>query len=135
MNGGREVPAALRRAIAGAVMFGLVAGAALVVVEPAAAGPEPAAATLPRPSAVVQHQAALDPFRSRCVVTANNVNYRRGPGTQYASLGQVNRGFAFDSDEAIPNPRNRYQYWDVIERSGHAAAYIDDIYISCWPPH
>ena len=38
MNGGQEVPAVLRRAIAGAVMFGLVAGTGLVVAEPATAG-------------------------------------------------------------------------------------------------
>ena len=43
----------------------------------------------------------------RCTVTASNVNYRRGPGTQYASYGQLPRGFTFASQGALPNPRIR----------------------------
>ncbi|WP_222853326.1 hypothetical protein [Fodinicola acaciae] len=31
-----------------------------------------------------------------CFVNTNNVNYRSGPGTQYPSYGQVNRGQGFD---------------------------------------
>lgn len=79
---------------------------------------------------VVSHSATpLPPYPLRCVVTGSNVNYRRGPGTKYASFGQVNRGFAFDGDGGVPNPRSRYQYWDNIERPGHADGYVDDAYV------
>ena len=76
--------------------------------------------------------ASLPPYPLRCVVTATNVNYRRGPGMQYASYGQLGRGFAFASDGGVPNPRSRYQYWNNIERPGHADAYVDAAYVYCW---
>lgn len=73
----------------------------------------------------------LPPYPLRCVVTASNVNYRRGPGTQFASYGQVGRGFVFASSGEIPNPRIRLQYWDSIEWPGRADAYVDDAYVYC----
>ncbi|HEX3781305.1 MAG TPA: hypothetical protein VHX38_16715 [Pseudonocardiaceae bacterium] len=82
---------------------------------------------------VASHQTAQHPaYLLRCVVTASNVNYRRGPGTQYASFGQVNKGYQFASDGGIPNPRIRLQYWDIMQRPGRADAYIHDAYAYCW---
>jgi hypothetical protein len=97
-----------------------------------------AAAALMHVSPVVQAAAvvraqATDPgaYPLRCTVTAANVNYRRGPGTQYASYGQLTRGFTFASQGAIPNPRIRLQYWDNTQRPGHADAWVDDAYVNC----
>jgi hypothetical protein len=67
----------------------------------------------------------------RCRITANNVNYRRGPGTQYPSFGQLNRGYHFASDGGVPSSGGRRQYWDTIRRPGHADAYVDDAYVYC----
>jgi hypothetical protein len=64
-------------------------------------------------------------------VTASNVNYRRGPGTQYASYGQLGHGFTFASDGGVPNPRSRYQYWNNIDRPGRPDAYVDAAYVYC----
>ena len=71
----------------------------------------------------------------RCNVTASNVNYRRGPGTQYASYGQLPRGFTFASQGALPNPRIRLQYWDNAQRPGCADAWVDDAYVNCVLAH
>lgn len=119
----------------------IIAGAALTIgalVTSAAIATMPAAGSTARSvpaehtTAVVHSQAAVDPaYPLRCTVTGSNVNYRRGPGTQYASFGQVGRGFTFASDGGIPNPRSRYQYWDTIQRPGHADAYISDQYVYC----
>ena len=65
----------------------------------------------------------LAPYPLRCRVTANNVNYRRGPGTQYASFGQLNRGFRFASGGGVPSSRSRRQYWETVRRPGHADAW------------
>ncbi|HEX3783289.1 MAG TPA: hypothetical protein VHX38_26790 [Pseudonocardiaceae bacterium] len=101
----------------------LATSAPAAPAKPVAAGPAPAA---------VSHQAAQHPpYLLRCVVTGSNVNYRRGPGTQYASFGQVTKGYQFASDGGIPNPRVRLQYWDIMQRPGHADAYIYDAYVYC----
>ncbi|HEY3556975.1 MAG TPA: hypothetical protein VGL05_05920 [Kribbella sp.] len=39
--------------------------------------------------------AATDDIGVNCFITENNVNYRSGPGTQYPSYGQVNKGQGF----------------------------------------
>jgi hypothetical protein len=102
---------------------------------PATAAPMHAPAARTTTSTVRAQSVPLPPYPLRCVVTATNVNYRRGPGTQYASYGQLARGFTFASDGGVINPRNRYQYWNNIERPGHADAYVDDAYVYCWLPH
>lgn len=122
----------LRRTISILVMLVIAGAIAIVSSSPATAAAKPAAAAVQRPAAAVQHSSTIGPYPLRCVVTASNVNYRRGPGTQYASFGQVNRGFAFNSDGGIPNPRSRYQYWNNVERAGRADAYIDSDYTYCW---
>jgi hypothetical protein len=97
----------------------------------AAAAPMPAAPVV-QAAAVARVQAA-DPgaYPLRCTVTASNVNYRRGPGTQYASYGQLPRGFTFASQGALPNPRIRLQYWDNAQRPGRADAWVDDAFVNC----
>jgi hypothetical protein len=107
-------------AILGAV--GIVA----VTITPAAAIP---AQTTTAATTTLTSRPTSYPLR--CSVTANNVNYRRGPGKQYASFGQLNRGFRFASGGGVRNPRGRLQYWDTIRRTGHADAYIDDAYVYC----
>jgi hypothetical protein len=104
-----------------------------MAVVPAAASPVGGAPAAPT-TGVAHHQEALDTaYPLRCTITASNVNYRRGPGTQYASYGQVGRGFTFASHGGIPDPRGRYfYYWDTMRRPGHADAYINDQYVSCW---
>ncbi|HEX5407454.1 MAG TPA: hypothetical protein VFX16_34705 [Pseudonocardiaceae bacterium] len=97
-----------------------------IAITPAAATPMPASATA---TPTMAGRPASYPLR--CQVTANNVNYRRGPGKQYASFGQLNRGFRFASGGGVRNPRGHLQYWDTIRRSGHADAYIDDAYVYC----
>jgi hypothetical protein len=112
-----------------AVLVAILVGLGIVT-----AAVTPAAATVAPVGASVQALMAVRPapYPLRCRVTANNVNYRRGPGKQYASLGQVNRGFRFASDGGVPNPHSRLQYWDNIRRPGHADGYIDDVYVFCW---
>ncbi|MGZ0153514.1 SH3 domain-containing protein [Kribbella sp. WER1] len=39
--------------------------------------------------------AGTDDIGVNCFITENNVNYRSGPGTQYPSYGQVNKGQGF----------------------------------------
>ena len=116
-----------------------IAVAAMIVaalgVTGSAAIPAVAAAAASAPSfsvRLITHQAPSAPYPLRCAVTATNVNYRRGPGVQYSSFGQLGRGFQFDSDGGIPNPRNRLEYWNNLSRPGHADAYIDGAYTYCW---
>jgi hypothetical protein len=115
-----------------AALLLMAAGAVcLASVAPATAQP---ATALPHSAAVIQHSSTLSPYPLRCIVNASNVNYRRGPGTQYASYGQLRRGFAFASGGEVVNPRSphsHYEYWDTIQRPGHADAYVDDAYVSC----
>lgn len=93
------------------------------------------AAPVARPASVVRAQSVpLPPYPLRCVVTASNVNYRRGPGRQYASYGQLGRGFTFASGGEVRNPRgpqDHYEYWEVMQRPGRADAYVDDDYVLC----
>ncbi|HEX3780318.1 MAG TPA: hypothetical protein VHX38_11670 [Pseudonocardiaceae bacterium] len=111
-----------------ALIIGVVGITAAHATSATAAPAKPAPAL-----AAVSHQAApQSAYPLRCVVTASNVNYRRGPGTQYASFGQMNRGYQFDSDGGVPNPRSRLQYWDTVRRPGRADAYVDDAYVYCW---
>ena len=125
------------RILAGtAIVFGALGTAAALATLPPPhrlprTGVQPRSA---RTVAVVTIQSVpLSPYPLRCSVTASNVNYRRGPGTQYASYGAIGRGFAFASSGELPNPRGRYfHYWDNIQRPGHADAYINDQYVSCW---
>ena len=122
----------LRHMISAALLLAATGTACLASVSPAAA--QHAAATVSRSAAVAQHSSMLNPYPLRCVVNGSNVNYRRGPGTQYASYGQLRRGFGFASGGEVVNPRspqNRYEYWDTIQRPGHADAYVDDAYVSC----
>ena len=39
--------------------------------------------------------ASPDDIGVNCFITENNVNYRSGPGTNYPSFGQVNKGQGF----------------------------------------
>jgi hypothetical protein len=122
----------LRSMISAALLLAATGTACLVSVSPVAA--QPAASTVSRSAAVVQHGSALSPYPLRCVVNGSNVNYRRGPGTQYASYGQLRREFVFSSGGEVVNPRSphsHYEYWDTIQRPGHADAYVDDVYVSC----
>jgi hypothetical protein len=116
--------------ISAALLLAAAGAACLASVAPATA----ATATVPHSAAVVQHSSTIGPYPLACAVTASNVNYRRGPGPQYASYGQLGRGFTFASGGEVPNPRirNRYQYWDTIQRPGHADAYVEDRYVLCW---
>jgi hypothetical protein len=97
-----------------------------IAITPAAAAGAPTSAT-----ATITMTSRPASYPLRCWVTANNVNYRRGPGKQYASFGQLNRGFRFASDGGVRNTRGRLQYWDTIRRHGRADAYIDDAYVYC----
>jgi hypothetical protein len=115
-----------------------VAIAALGLSVGLAASTTPASAAAPhgvpvaQTAAVARVQAAAPgAYPLRCTVTASNVNYRRGPGTQYASYGQLPRGFTFASQGALPNPRIRLQYWDNAQRPGRADAWVDDAYVNC----
>jgi hypothetical protein len=120
--------------ISAALLLVTAGAACLASVVSATAATAPAAVTVPHSAVVVQHSSTLGPYPLRCVVTASNVNYRRGPGTQYASYGQLGRGFSFASGGEVANPRirNRYQYWDTIQRPGRADAYVEDRYVLCW---
>lgn len=99
---------------------------------PASATPIASKPAISATTGVSHSTVPLSAYPLRCVVTGSNVNYRRGPGTQYASFGQVNRGFTFASDGGVPNPRSRYQYWNNLQRPGHADAYVDAAYVYCW---
>jgi hypothetical protein len=121
--------------ISAVLLLSAVGALCLASVSPATAAAQSSTAALPHSAAVLQHSSTLSPYPLRCVVTATNVNYRRGPGTQYGSYGQLGRGFAFASGGEVVNPRSphsHYEYWDTIQRPGHADAYIDDVYVSCW---
>ena len=110
----------------------LVTGFALAAM-PATAAPVSAVPTAHGITATHQQAAVGSAYSLRCTVTGSNVNYRRGPGMQYASYGQVGGGFTFASSGAVPDPRGRYfYYWDIMRRPGHADAYINDQYVSCW---
>ena len=125
----------MRRHMISATLLLAAAGAAcLVSVSPATAAAKSTTAALPHSTVVIQQSPVLGPYPLRCVVNASNVNYRRGPGTQYASYGQLRRGFAFASGGEVVNPRSphsHYEYWDTIQRPGHADAYVGDAYVSC----
>jgi hypothetical protein len=101
-------------------------GIVAATIMPAAANP-----ALTSAASTTTLTGRLASYPLRCKVTANNVNYRRGPGTQYASFGQLNRGFRFASDGGVPSSRSRRQYWETIRRPGRADAYIDDAYVYC----
>lgn len=115
------------------VAIGALCMSVAVAASPAAATPMHAG-----PLTVVRAQSVpLPPYPLRCVVTASNVNYRRGPGRQYASYGQLRRGFTFASGGEVRNPQgpqDHYEYWEVMQRPGHADAYVDDDYVLCWLP-
>lgn len=122
----------IRNITRAAFLAGAFAITAALTTSTATAAPALTASAI-RPTAVIHAQMQSNAaYPLRCVITASNVNYRRGPGTQYASYGQLGRGFAFASDGGVPNPRSRYQYWDNVERPGHADAYVDDAYVYCW---
>lgn len=118
----------MKRRVLGLSLLVLGAFGCRAAAVPASATPAAVRSVAPSTEAVP----ALSPYPLRCMVMASNVNYRRGPGTQFASYGQVGRGFAFASSGEIPNLRSRLQYWDNIQRPGHADAYVDDAYVHCW---
>lgn len=118
--------------VAALIIGGLATSAALATVPAAASSAHGVPAE--QATTAVHLQAGVDSaYPLRCTVTGSNVNYRRGPGMQYASYGQVGRGFTFASHGGVPDPRGRYfYYWDTMHRPGHADAYINDQYVSCW---
>lgn len=121
------------RILAGiALAIGALATSTALAVVPAAASPAGGAPAAPSTAAATHQAPAATAYPLRCVVAGANVNYRRGPGTQYAAYGQLTRGFSFASSGELPNPRSRLQYWDNIERPGHADAWVDDAYVVCW---
>ena len=96
------------RILAGtALALGALATGVALTTMPAVASP---AHGVPAEQATtaVHRQASDNPaYPLRCTVTGSNVNYRRGPGMQYASYGQVGRGFTFASHGGVPDPRGR----------------------------
>lgn len=103
--------------------------AAAAAITAALAASASAAESTGRPTA------PFAPHPLRCIVTADNVNYRRGPGTQFPSLGQLPDGFTFDSDGETTNPLNTYggfyDGWENVIHPGYPMGYINNQFIWC----
>ncbi len=68
---------------------------ARTVVPALAAGVFALTATVTSATTASASTSSADDIGVNCFITDNNVNYRSGPGTQYPSYGQVNRGQGF----------------------------------------
>jgi uncharacterized protein YgiM (DUF1202 family) len=112
-----------KRRVAVAVAAGV--GLATLVLGPQVAGAAPARAG----RADAAKAAPADVVALRCTVIANNVNYRSGPGTNYPSLGQLNKGAKINSSGMVLNAQG--QPWEIVIRSGLPDAYILQAYITC----
>ncbi|GAA3513751.1 hypothetical protein [Actinocatenispora rupis] len=101
-----------------------------LVATTAAAGVTGLALAQPAYADVTVHPAAA----YTCEVDANNVNYRTGPGVKYPSLGQVNKGFLFQSN-GLHQPSNPNDEWETYIRSGRPTAYIAARYVAWCSPN
>lgn len=70
--------------------IGLTAILGAFAITSATTAPASATPVVPGAAVTIMTTGRLTSYPLRCRVTANNVNYRRGPGKRYGSFGQLN---------------------------------------------